>query len=142
MDKYYQHKAQYYETDQMGIIHHSNYIRWFEEARIDAMEQAGLGYQALEHAGVVSPVLSVFCEYKSMVHFNDIVLIKAEVKKYNGITMTIHYEVSDKVSGMIRCVGQTKHCFLNKEGHPVSLKKSYAEFDKHFIKLRDSKEEE
>ena len=38
----YEHKAQYYETDKMGIIHHSNYIRWFEEARIDYMEQAGI----------------------------------------------------------------------------------------------------
>ena len=37
--KIYEHKAQYYETDQMGIIHHANYLHWFEEARIDMMEQ-------------------------------------------------------------------------------------------------------
>ena len=41
----YNHKAQYYETDQMGIIHHSNYLRWFEEARADLMEQVGLYVQ-------------------------------------------------------------------------------------------------
>ena len=44
MMKPYRHKVQYYETDQMGIVHHSNYIRWFEEGRIDLMEQMGLGY--------------------------------------------------------------------------------------------------
>ena len=44
----YQRKVQYYETDQMGIVHHSNYIRWFEEARIDLMEQMGLGYEKME----------------------------------------------------------------------------------------------
>lgn len=44
MIKPYQHLAKYYETDQMGIIHHSNYIRWFEEARIDYMNQIGLTY--------------------------------------------------------------------------------------------------
>lgn len=42
--KPYQHKVQYYETDQMGIVHHSNYIRWFEEARTDYMEKMGMGY--------------------------------------------------------------------------------------------------
>ena len=42
--KIYEHKAQYYETDQMGIIHHANYLHWFEEARIDMMEQMGMGY--------------------------------------------------------------------------------------------------
>lgn len=40
----YQHKVQYYETDQMKVVHHSNYIRWFEEARIDYMEQLGMPY--------------------------------------------------------------------------------------------------
>ena len=40
----YDHKVQYYETDGMGIVHHSNYIRWFEEARVDLLEQLGFGY--------------------------------------------------------------------------------------------------
>ena len=44
----YEHKTQYYETDQMGIIHHSNYIRWMEEARMDLMDQIGLSYKEME----------------------------------------------------------------------------------------------
>ena len=44
----YVHQAQYYETDQMGIIHHSNYIRWMEEARTDVLEQIGLPYDRSE----------------------------------------------------------------------------------------------
>ena len=51
--KIYEHKAQYYETDQMGIIHHANYLHWFEEARID------MGYDIMEKQGIISPVLSV-----------------------------------------------------------------------------------
>ena len=43
----YEHKVQYYETDGMGIVHHSNYIRWFEEARVDLLEQLGFGYRDL-----------------------------------------------------------------------------------------------
>lgn len=62
-------KAQYYETDQMGIIHHANYLHWFEEARIDMMEQMGMGYDLMEKQGIISPVLSVHCDYKSMARF-------------------------------------------------------------------------
>ena len=57
--KPYEHHAKYYETDQMGIIHHSNYIRWMEEARIAYMDELGFPYKKVEEAGIISPVLSV-----------------------------------------------------------------------------------
>ena len=57
----YLHKTQYYETDQMGVVHHSNYIRWFEEARTDLLERAGLGYNKMEKLGIAVPVLSASC---------------------------------------------------------------------------------
>ena len=91
----YEHKTQYYETDQMGIIHHSNYIRWFEEARVHMMEQLGMGYDAMEEAGVISPVISIHCEYKSMTRFGETVRIITNLKEYNGIRMTIEYTVLD-----------------------------------------------
>ena len=53
----YQHKVQYYETDQMGMVHHSNYIRWFEEARVDYLEQIGLPYHMIEAGGILSPAV-------------------------------------------------------------------------------------
>lgn len=62
----YDHKVQYYETDGMGIVHHSNYIRWFEEARVDLLEQLGFGYDRIEEAGYSGPVLEVSCQYKTM----------------------------------------------------------------------------
>ena len=62
----YELRAQYYETDQMGIIHHSNYIRWFESARIWYMHQVGADYREMEEMGILSPVLEVSCTYRSM----------------------------------------------------------------------------
>ena len=121
----YNHKVQYYETDQMGIVHHSNYIRWFEEARTDLMENIGFGYAKMEEAGVMSPVLSVECDYKTMTRFGECVIISVEVKKYNGIRMEIEYKVCDRESSEVRCVGKTSHCFLNKQGKIVSLKRDY-----------------
>ena len=77
----YKHKVQYYETDQMGIVHHSNYIRWFEEARMDFMEKMGMGYDQMESQGILSPVLSVEAKYLRMVHFGDTVSIETAIKE-------------------------------------------------------------
>lgn len=114
--KIYEHKAQYYETDQMGIIHHANYLHWFEEARIDMMEQMGMGYDIMEKQGIISPVLSVHCDYKSMARFGETVQVLVQMKEYNGIRMTLEYTVFDKETGAIRCVGESRHCFLTRDG--------------------------
>lgn len=131
---FYEHKAQYYETDQMGIVHHSNYIRWFESARIDLMDRIGISYKVMEEAGIISPVLSVSCEYKSMVHFGDEVLIEAGITAYNGVKMSLSYKVTDKATGELRTTGSSSHCFLNREGRPVSLKKAAPVFHENFMK--------
>lgn len=57
----YVHTVQYYETDKMGITHHSNYIRWMEEARTAFLAEKGWPYDRLEKDGVFSPVVSVNC---------------------------------------------------------------------------------
>lgn len=130
--KAYEHQAQYYETDQMGIIHHSNYIRWFESARIWYMNQIGVDYRDMEESGIISPVLSVQCTYKSMVHFGDVVEIVPKVEKYNGVKLELSYQVLDKQSGELRTDGTSSHCFLNKDGRPLSLKKASPVFDAAF----------
>lgn len=135
MYRTYEHKAQYYETDQMGIVHHSNYIRWFEEARVDLMDQAGLGYKKMEEAGIISPVLSVEAQYKSMVHFEDVVVIEASIEKYNGIKMTVSYVIKDKSTGAVRCEGKSRHCFLDRDGRPIYLKKAEPAFHKLFEEI-------
>ncbi|HOF69442.1 MAG TPA: acyl-CoA thioesterase, partial [Ruminococcus sp.] len=67
----YRRKAFYYETDKMGIVHHSNYIRWFEKSRVSLLEQAGLPFEAIEAQGVMVPVLSAECHYKFPVRFDE-----------------------------------------------------------------------
>lgn len=128
----YERQAKYYETDQMKIIHHSNYIRWFEEARIDFMEQLGIHYEKVEAEGIIIPVLTVNCEYRSMVRFSDTVLIFLKLISYNGIKMKIGYEIRDKKTGELRTTGESGHCFLNQEYQPISLKREHTEFNKLF----------
>ena len=126
------HHAKYYETDQMGIIHHSNYIRWMEEARMDAMSQFGISYRGMEESGIISPVVSVSCQYKSMVHFDDTVRIQVKVAKYNGVRLDLEYEMTDSITGELRTRGTSTHCFLDKEGHVISLKHDCPEIHERF----------
>lgn len=135
----HEHKVNYYETDQMGVVHHSNYIRWFEEARCHLMEQLGAGYAEMEKAGIISPVLEAHAQYKSMTRFGETVIVDSKMTLYNGIKMTISYEVKDKITGEIRCTGETKHCFVDREGKLLSLKKTNKEFDQMFREMLEQK---
>ena len=135
--KPYEHNVKYYETDQMGIVHHSNYIRWMEEARMDLMEQMGYSYKMMEEAEIISPVLSVQCEYKSMVHFSDTVVIESKIARYNGIKLTVQYRMTDKETGELRTLAVSEHCFLNRSGKPISLKHSYPEIDTKFFEFKE-----
>ncbi len=127
--KPYEHIVQYYETDQMKIVHHSNYIRWFEEARVDAFEKIGLGYKECEENGIMSPVTSVTAKFKTSAEFYDTVVISIKFTKYTGVRLYIEYEVKDKATGQVRCTGQSEHCFVSAEGKIISVAKSFPEVD-------------
>lgn len=128
----YKHRVNYYETDKMGLTHHSNYIRFMEEARVDWMDKIGWSFKKCEDLGMVSPVLSVSCDFKKNTTFDDIIEIQVSVKKYNGLRITIGYEM--KKDGQIVAIGETEHCFLTKSGMPIRIKKDYPEFDEILIK--------
>ena len=123
----YLHKVQYYETDKMGIVHHSNYIRWMEEARIDLLERMGWPYARLETEGIISPVIGVDCFYKSPSMFGDCVEISACVSEYTGVKLIIHYEMMKGDTLVAR--GHSEHTFVNKEGKILRMKKTFPELD-------------
>ena len=122
----YQHIVQYYETDKMGITHHSNYIRWMEEARVDFLSQIGWEFARLEEMGIVSPVLSVTCDYKYPTRFSDRVFITVSVKEFKGVKLFLHYEMKNE-EGKVVCSGTTSHAFLNIEGKPIRMKQDFPE---------------
>ncbi|MCR5706353.1 MAG: acyl-CoA thioesterase [Acholeplasmatales bacterium] len=129
----YERRAYYHETDQMGVIHHANYIKWMEEARIALMDYLGFSYKKMEDLGVISPVTGIDLEYKNPTRFNDNVLINVKVSEYSGVKLTIEYEIVSKDSGELRALGHSKHCFL-MNGRIVSLKRSLPEFNEAFTK--------
>ncbi len=135
----YERSPFYYETDRMNVIHHSNYIRWFEEARIYFMEQVGYSYAKMESEGIMMPVLSAQCEYKNSVKFGDTVIIKVAITEFNGFKMAIQYLVTDKVTGELRAKGSNSHCFTDMSMKPVRIKKTFPELYELYSKYSGEK---
>ena len=128
----YRRRAQYHETDQMGIIHHSNYVKWMEEARISYMDQMGFSYRKVEELGVISPVVNISVSYKKQVSFDNEIQIRVSVKKYNSISLEFNYEFFNASKNEICTIASSRHCFL-KEGKLISLKKEIPDLDRAII---------
>ena len=137
MDFNFERRVNYYETDRMGVVHHSNYIRYLEEARCSWLDALGMPFSLLEENGITIPVLGVNVTYKHHVTFDDTIIINVFSKEYNGVRMTIGYNVTDKKTGNLVLTGETKHCFTSRELRPVNLKKYAPEFSKKFEALLD-----
>lgn len=131
----YERKINYYETDRMGVVHHSNYIRFMEEARCALLEEVEMPFAFLEENGITIPVLGVNCDYKYHVTFGDVVEIRLFTKEYSGVRMTIGYEITEKETGKLVLKGETKHCFTDRNLKPINLKKYNSEFSKKFEDL-------
>lgn len=131
----YQHFVQYYETDKMGVTHHSNYIRFMEEARLDFFKKIGFDYLEFEKMGVISPVIGLNnIRFKRPTTVGDTIDVEVSVKAYNSIVLTVHYVM--KVKDIVVLEGDSDHCFLNKEGKMLPLgEKKYPELDKKLKEL-------
>jgi YbgC/YbaW family acyl-CoA thioester hydrolase len=126
----YRRRVYYYETDRMGIVHHSNYIRWMEEARLDFLGQLGWGYQKLESDGLLIPVTEVSCSYKRPARFGDTVQVGVRVSAYQGVRLTLEYRITDPETGALLALGKSGHCFCRRDGRPMRLKKFSGELDR------------
>ncbi|MBQ0077710.1 MAG: acyl-CoA thioesterase [Bacteroidales bacterium] len=114
----YVHQVKYYECDRMGITHHSNYVRFMEEARIDWLDRLGYGFERMEAEGIVSPVISISCNYRKMTTFKDEIEIDVKVKDLSPLKLTLAYEM--KVRGELVFTGESVHCFM-ENGKPVKI---------------------
>lgn len=112
----YLHKIRYYECDPMGVTHHSNYVRFMEEARIDFLDRLGYGYEKMEAAGVVSPVLDIRVKYLRPSRFQDEIAVYVRLEKASALKYTFRYEM--KIGEESICSAESTHCFM-ENGRPV-----------------------
>ena len=114
----------YYETDRMGIVHHSNYIRWMEEARLDYMRRRGVDYAEIEKQKILMPVTQVSCEYKRAPHFGDSIEIATRLVFFNGARAAYEYSIYLAGEDILLAQGRSEHCFIDEESRrPLNLKK-------------------
>lgn len=136
-DYVYVREVNYYETDMMKIVHHSNYIRWFEEARTYLLDCLGYPYARIEEEGIMIPVLSVSCEYKMPCRFGEKVHIFTKLAEYNGIRMKLCYEIWDEEHTELRVTGTSSHCFVDSNFRPVSIKRQIPEMHEIYMNYLD-----
>ena len=126
----YTHIVQYYETDKMGITHHSNYVRIMEEARVDYLDKLGYGFDKIEADGVVSPVVSVECKYKSPTTFKDVIEVEVFISHLSEMKFDFTYIM--RKDGKLVCEGHSVHCFT-ENGRPVQIAKRLPELYEKII---------
>ena len=137
MNKYIR-KVQYHETDKMGITHHSNYIKWMEEARIYFLDQIGSSFAQMEADGLLSPVTGVHCNYKTPTTFGDEVSVSVSMEEYTGVRYVIAYEMYNTATEQMVAQGKTEHCFTNSAGRPIALRRQFPKSDELFKSLLET----
>lgn len=111
--------VRYYETDQMGIVHHSNYIRYFECARNAMMADGGYPIEQCEKDGVTIPIVEVRARYRRPAVMGDILTVSAAIESLPLAKLVVRQEVRNSTGEL--CVdGEVILGFLSKEtGRPV-----------------------
>lgn len=130
----FERKINYYETDRMGVVHHSNYIRFLEEARCKLLEEYGYSYGRMEAEGVMIPVLEVDCKYKYHVTAFDTIVIDLRIIEFNGVKFKVKYHITNKENGNLVMEAETKHCFTNSNLKPINTKKEHEDIYTMFMK--------
>ena len=131
----YIHKVQYYETDQMQVTHHSNYVRFMDEARVNNLSRIGWDYKKMEAEGIISPVVEISCKYRKITTFEDVISIEVYVKEVSSVKLKLGYRM--KTGGELVFTAESMHCFLNKEGAPINLKKELPGFYEILLSLKE-----
>lgn len=106
--------VRYYETDQMGIVHHSNYIRYFECGRIDLLKKAGLPIEKIEEEGVMLPVVSVECRYRTPAKLGETLKVVTMIDKVPLAKLVIRNEIYNP-AGQLVCDGKVILGFIDSQ---------------------------
>lgn len=128
-------RVQFFDTDKMGIVHHANYIRYFEVARTEQLREAGMPYSAMESDDFQIPVLGVQAKFHTPAFYDEVITVSCEIVKLAPASMEIEYQITNKETGEVHVTGRTRHGFTTKNLKPVALKKYRPEFYEYFKSL-------
>lgn len=107
-------KVRYVETDQMGVVHHSNYAQYYELARTECFEAcSGISYESMEADGVMLPILELQSKFLKPARYNQVLTIRSIVSELPTVRLTVNYEIYNEANELIN-TGKTVLVFVNK----------------------------
>ena len=138
MDWYYTRDVKYYETDRMGVMHHSNYLRILEDARMDWLRDNIMYYPDMEKMGIIIPAVYAMGHFKTFLRFG-IFNVHIKLVGYTGARIKFEYEVRNAASGTLCYSGETAHCFCtcdeSGEYSPFSIKHRFPLLHEKFMNM-------
>lgn len=130
----YQRRVRYYETDRMGVVHHSNYLRLLEDARMDWIKEHVMNYNDMEKMGIIIPAVSASGNFKSFLRYDDLFSIAITLEQFTGVRMRFTYEVRNVETGELCYDGDSVHYFaMGEDYHPISVKRKFPEIYEKFL---------
>jgi acyl-CoA thioester hydrolase len=105
-------RVQYYETDLMGVVHHSNYIRYFETARTEYIRDRGISYAGIEAGGVLMPIIATECRYFTPARYDEVLTIRTKISGAITARIRFEYEIVN-AAGQQVCTGATELAFID-----------------------------
>ena len=121
-------KVRFVETDMMGVVHHANYLRWFEMGRVAYLRACGISLGDLMVADIIFPITEVQVKYKNSCTFDDDFEVQTTMSAFNKAKMDFTYRVIRLRDGAVAVEGHTRNVFTDREGHIVRLEPQW--FDK------------
>jgi len=114
-------RAIYADTDAMGIVYHTNYIRWFEIGRIELLRKMGITYSEVEKDGFYLPVTRVYCHYHLPAHYDEIVLVETRIAYLKRASIKFTYLIWDESRENLLTEGYTIHACTDRDGKIIRV---------------------
>jgi acyl-CoA thioester hydrolase len=119
-------RVRYAETDQMGVVYHSNHLIWFEVGRVELMRQMGLAYRDMEtEEGLFIAVAEAKCRYRAPVFYDEEVVVRTRIKTVRRSVIVFSYELVRAETGALLAEGETTHVVTNTEMKAAALPEKY-----------------
>jgi acyl-CoA thioester hydrolase len=127
--------VRYQETDQMGVVYHSNYFVWFEIARTEMIKHIGITYKEMEATGLLMPVVDVNCQYHVPAQYDDELIIRVAISKHTGVRTNFCYQVIRAKDGVLLAEGETKHVYIDEDFKLKRLDRTLPEYYEKILKI-------
>ena len=120
-------RVRFVETDLMGVVHHSNYLRWFEMARVEYLRTANVLLPDLIADGILFPITEVQCKYRQSAYFDEMIRVEATLVDFSRAKLCFSYRVVRETDNVLLAEGTTQNVFTDEKGRIIRLPQLYFE---------------